>query len=85
MGCFRMQAAASQSRRMRRWTGAVKAAVAKMKEDGAFSTVRATESVNDTLKLPAVDLTGVKAAGAYVITEDELESGITRRRAGKVL
>ena len=55
---------------------AVKAAVAKMKEDGAFSTVRATESVNDTLKLPAVDLTGVKAAGAYVITEDELESGI---------
>ena len=47
-----------------------------MKEDGAFSTVRATESVNDTLKLPAVDLTGVKAAGAYVITEEELEQGI---------
>lgn len=55
---------------------AVKAAVTKMKEDGAFSTVRATESVNDTLKLPAVDLTGVKAAGAYVITEEELEQGI---------
>ena len=54
----------------------VKAAGVKMKEDGACSTVRATESVNDTLKLPAVDLTGVKAAGAYVITEEELEQGI---------
>lgn len=55
---------------------AVRAAVAEMKEDGAFSTIRATESVNETLGLPTVDLTGVKAAGAYVITEEELEQGI---------
>ena len=55
---------------------AVRSAVAQMKEDGAFSTLDATESVNGTLNLPSFSLTGVKAGGAYVITEDELESGI---------
>ena len=55
---------------------AVRSAVAQMKEDGAFSTLDATESVNSTLNLPSFSLTGVKAGGAYVITEDELESGI---------
>ena len=55
---------------------AVRSAVAQMKEAGAFSTLDATESVNSTLNLPSFSLTGVKAGGAYVITEDELESGI---------
>lgn len=55
---------------------AVRSAVAQMKEDGAFSTLDATESVNSTLNLPSFSLTGVKAGGAYVITEDELERGI---------
>lgn len=55
---------------------AVRSAVAQMKEDGAFSTLDATESVNSTLNLPSFSLTGVKAGGAYVITEEELERGI---------
>lgn len=55
---------------------AVRSAVAQMKEDGAFSTLDATESVNSTLNLPSFSLTGIKAAGAYVITEEELERGI---------
>lgn len=55
---------------------AVKTAVDAMETDGTFSTQKATESVNSTLNLPSFSLTGVKAGGAYVITEDELESGI---------
>ena len=55
---------------------AVRSAVSDMKEEGAFSTLDAMASVNKTLALPSISLTGVKAGGAYVITEDELESGI---------
>lgn len=55
---------------------AVKTAVDAMEADGDFSTDKAMESVNSTLNLPSFSLTGVKAASAYVITEDELESGI---------
>ena len=55
---------------------AVKTAVDAMETDGTFSTQKAMESVNSTLNLPSFSLTGVKAGGAYVITEDELESGI---------
>ena len=55
---------------------AVRSAVSDMKEEGAFSTLDAMASVNKTLELPSISLTGVKAGGAYVITEDELESGI---------
>ena len=55
---------------------AVKTAMDAMETDGTFSTQKATESVNSTLNLPSFSLTGVKAGGAYVITEDELESGI---------
>ena len=55
---------------------AVKTAVDAMEADGAFSTARAVESIDDTLGVLSMDLTGIKAAGAYVITEEELESGI---------
>ena len=55
---------------------AVRSAVSDMKEEGAFSTLDAMASVNKTLALPSISLTGVKAAGAYVITEEELEQGI---------
>lgn len=56
---------------------AVKTAVDAMETDGTFSTAKAMESIDDTLGVFSIDLmTGIKAAGAYVITEDELESGI---------
>ena len=55
---------------------AVKTAVDAMETDGTFSTQKAMESIDDTLGVFSIDLTGIKAAGAYVITEDELESGI---------
>ena len=55
---------------------AVKTAVDAMETDGTFSTQKAMESIDDTLGVFSIDLTGVKAGGAYVITEDELESGI---------
>ena len=55
---------------------AVKTAVDAMETDGTFSTQKAMESIDDTLGVFSIDLTGVKAASAYVITEDELESGI---------
>ena len=55
---------------------AVKTAVDAMETDGTFSTQKAMESIDDTLGVFSIDLTGIKAASAYVITEDELESGI---------
>ena len=55
---------------------AVKTAVDAMETDGTFSTQKAMESIDDTLGVFSIDLTGIKAAGAYVITEEELESGI---------
>lgn len=55
---------------------AVKTAVDTMETDGTFSTQKAMESIDDTLGVFSIDLTGIKAASAYVITEDELESGI---------
>lgn len=56
---------------------AVKTAVDAMEADGDFSTDKAMESIDDTLGVFSIDLmTGIKAASAYVITEDELESGI---------
>ena len=55
---------------------AVKTAVVAMETDGTFSTQKAMESIDDTLGVFSIDLTGIKAASAYVITEDELESGI---------
>ena len=56
---------------------AVKTAVDAMETDGTFSTQKAMESIDDTLGVFSIDLTGIKAASAYVITEDELESGIS--------
>ena len=59
---------------------AVKTAVDAMETDGTFSTQKAMESIDDTLGVFSIDLTGIKAsikaAGAYVITEEELERGI---------
>ena len=56
---------------------AVKTAVDAMETDGTFSTAKAMESIDDTLGVFSIDLmTGIKAAGAYVITEEELERGI---------
>ena len=55
---------------------AVKTAVDTMETDGTFSTQKAMESIDDTLGVFSIDLTGIKAGSAYVITEDELESGI---------
>lgn len=55
---------------------AVKTAVDAMETDGTFSTQKAMESIDDTLGVFSIDLTGIKAASAYVITEDELERGI---------
>ena len=55
---------------------AVKTAVDAMETDGTFSTQKAMESIDDTLGVFSIDLTGIKAGSAYVITEDELESGI---------
>ena len=56
---------------------AVKTAVDAMEADGDFSTDKAMESIDDTLGVFSIDLmTGIKAAGAYVITEEELERGI---------
>lgn len=55
----------------------VKTAVDAMEADGDFSTDKAMESIDDTLGVFSIDLmTGIKAAGAYVITEEELERGI---------
>ena len=54
---------------------AVKTAVDAMETDGTFSTQKAMESIDDTLGVFSIDLTGIKAAGAYVITEEELERG----------
>ena len=55
---------------------AVKAAVSAMKEDGDFSTEAANVSVIGTMGWPVVSAAGVKAGGAYVIAEDDLEHGI---------
>lgn len=55
---------------------AVKTAVDAMEADGDFSTDKAMESIDDTLGVFSIDWTGIKAAGAYVITEEELERGI---------
>ena len=54
----------------------VKTDVDAMETDGTFSTQKAMESIDDTLGVFSIDLTGIKAAGAYVITEEELERGI---------
>ena len=55
---------------------AVKAAVSEMKADENFSSTAANAIVWEAMQWPSVSLTGVKAGGAYVIAEDDLEDGI---------
>lgn len=55
---------------------AVKAAVSEMKADENFSSPAANAIVWEAMQWPSVSLTGVKAGGAYVIAEDDLEDGI---------